>query len=816
MNDKLFQKNLGLWAKTCPKEAVMLPYVDCKCFEMITTNAGEPTLKRLYGSSIVDYHSLEGAAAEAEAWFRSLPLKEIPLLIVYGVGLGYYYDAALAWLKKDSKRSLIFLEDDLAVIHKLLETEQGTKILQDKQVQLLYFRNLKDEEGVFEVLYWNFALTRIAVSALKCYADKKGHFLDQLRHKIAHDAAIKNALVDEYMRFGGAFFINFYQNMLCIPDSYLGNRFFGKFHKVPAIICGAGPSLAKNISLLGTLLDKAIVFAGGSALNVLNAAAFQPHFGAGIDPNPMQLKRLSESQGFEVPFFYRNRMFHDAFKMIHGPHLYITGSGGYDISQFFEEKFKIEADFLDEGHNVVNFCVQVAHEMGCNPIIFVGMDLAFTGMLEYAPGVVEDASVSQTAILDIKEEDDKALIREDIHGQPVYTLWKWIAEAEWLGDFAKEHPQLEMINCTEGGLGFPGVPNETLEEVAKRYLTHTYELKNRIHGETQNSVIPHLTYRKVVNAMKELSKGLERTISYFDVLIEESEDAISKIKEAQAAPAQSGKAALAEIELAEEPAYKYVIDIFNAVYSRVLNRELHEINTRRFSEKQRTIKRLALNVKKLTFLRNVAKINEELIDYAFRERKAQQKGIKQNVEVPLASSGEYSFENHQLILNDPELGLAIKESFHPVMIPEERKDGKELAERHVLKVFYDAKWKLFETRVEYNGQPDGQCLLFYPDGSVKEEWFYRRGRLHGPATFWSKDGSILAKSWFYDGKQVGKSWWYYHSGTLYSLQRYRNNVWHGQQEFYYEDGTIKTLMNYENGVLVGKPLLLCPHGSLGR
>src|SRR5690606_32776531 len=102
--------------------------------------------------------------------------------------------------------------------------------------------------------------------------------------------------------------------------------------------------------------------------------------------NPAQYTRLSQNTGYEVPFFYRNRMYHDAFRVIHGSRLYITGSGGYDTAEYFEKKLGIKGgEEIDEGHNVVNFCVEVAHEMGCDPIIFVGMDLAFTGMDTYAP-----------------------------------------------------------------------------------------------------------------------------------------------------------------------------------------------------------------------------------------------------------------------------------------------------------------------------------------------------------------------------------------------------------------------------------------------
>lgn len=822
--EKTFQKNLELWAKVCPKQAFMLPYVNCSYLEATATALGEPNLRKREGATELVYHSDAGAAKEAAEWFAELPLRQIHLVIVFGVGLGYYYDAAAAWLRKNPKRYLVFFENDLAVVKRLLETERGTRLLQDRQVQLLYFRDLEDEEATFEVLYWNYTMKRMVVSALASYRDAKKELFGQLRHKIAYDTAVKNALIDEYLRYGGAFFINYYQNMLCIADSYFGNRMFGKFAQVPAIICGAGPSLEKNLALLGTLLDKALVFAGGSSLNALNAGGFQPNFGAGIDPNPMQLNRLSQSQGYEVPFFYRNRLFHNAFKMIHGPRLYITGAGGYDVAEFFEEKFGIKADFIDEGHNVVNFCVQVAHAMGCNPILFVGMDLAFTGMREYAPGIVEDASVSHSEIINVEEEDDKAILREDVHGQPIYTLWKWVAEAQWLSDFAKEHPQLTMINCTEGGLGFPGVPNRTLADVAAERLRRTYELHDRVHGETQNCLFPRpLSYRKVAKTAREFIETLERSVAHFRTLEEDLAQAIEKTKQGELEVGQSGKAALAEAELEEEPGYKYLVDIFNAVYSRVLSQDYHLIGVRRYSKKQRAIKKYELNSKRLKFLREVAQLNIDLINYAFKEREnsRRQKRPKLAVEIPAVGAATYQCADGQLLLQDPALQLSVKEDFSPVLVPPPDpaaglQDGQQVGPHHRLRVFFDDRWKLSEAYVERHRQPDGQCLLYYPTGAKKAETFYRAGQLHGPSTFWSEDGTVLAKSWYYQGKRVGKSWWYYPSAALYSLQSYQAGVWHGPQVFYYEDGSAKTLMHYEHGRLAGTPLLLTPDGALER
>lgn len=799
---KIFQKNVEIWSRTCPKEAVLLPYISTDSLLDWETKLKEPNFKKKEEGKSFFLHSNSGAPQEAQQWFQNLPLQNVQLVCVYGVGLGYYYDAILPWLKKNRKRRVVFLEDDLAIIHKFLETERGAKMLQDSQVQLLYFKDLKDSQ-VFGVLYWNFAMMPLIVTGLQSYAKHKSEIFEELKHKIAYDAAKNNALVDEYLKFGVNFYFNFYQNLLLLENSYFGNALFGKFNKVPAIICGAGPSLAKQLPLLHEMHGKALIFAGGSALNALNAAGIQPNFGAGIDPNPAQFERLSTNQAYEVPFFYRNRMFHNAFKLIHGPRLYIAGSGGYDTSEFFEKKFGIEAENIDEGHNVVNFCLQLANGMGCDPIIFVGMDLAYTGMQAYSPGVVTE----NTVVLDAQKEDETPFLKPDIFGRPTYTLWKWVSESDWIGDFAKEHPNLNLFNCTEGGLGFPGVSNVPFGELCKEKLTRNHELAGRIHGEIQTSKITQVTHRKIVRAMHELSKSLKRTMEFLKMLIEESHEMLNKLKSGQKEVQQSGRSVLAETELAEEDGYKHVVDIFNEAYSHMLSGDVHSIYLRHRSERTRLLKKLPLSIKKYQFLHKVALVNDELIGYALKEEKKHKAGKKEIVNIPAVNTGEYSFEKNYLKIQDPETGLNIKLPFEPLRVPKERKDGQEVAPGYILKAIFDQAGKLYECFIEKDGKPDGQCLLFYPDGNVKEETFYLAGKLHGSATFFSENGKVLAKAWFLHGRQEGKGWWYYLSGALYSLQRFKQGVWHGQQEYYYEDGSLKTLLNYEHGKLVGEPLL---------
>lgn len=742
MSEQLFAKNIALWSHTNPKQAVLLQY-----------RQPQPV-------------KIRSTSTEGQEWFKHLDLKGAVALFIFGVGKGDYYPPLKEWLKKDRKRRAVFLEDDLNVLRVFLGTEQATALLQDPQVQLLYFENLEDTEAVFEVLYWNFAMRRIVVSALEQYAQDKKELYENLRHKIAYDSAVKNALVDEYLRYGGAFFVNFYQNMLSLPGSYLGNKTFGSFKKVPAIICGAGPSLVKSLPQLKGVLDRALVFAGGSALNALNAAGIQPHLGAGIDPNPAQYARLSQNKAPEVPFYYRNRMYHDAFERITGPRLYVTGCGGYDVSDYFEEALKISDEFLDEGHNVINFCLQIAWKLGCDPIIFAGMDLAFTGMKMYAPGIEENVHFDPDAFGDVDEFDEKPLLKEDIYGEPLYTLWKWVAESDWIGEFGKEHSEITLLNATEGGLGFPGIPNLSFKEAIETHLLKQYPIADRLQAEIQNSAMPQATLPRLKKLLDALKSSLKRCAEAFEALLEEAEEEIQRLKkEKKGEFRQSGRSALLETELMEEPGYQYVLDIFNQVLARLYNRDLQE---ERSSPGRRALKKWEINQKRYTFLRDLAKLNVGLIDRALEEQKKKKKPKRK---VPQALP--------DATLIDLPKGTKLPAHFSI---------GDQLPSGHRVSIVQPYGKPIEEAYLTKDGALDGEYRLFYPDGKIKAVWFYKKGMLEGPATFFTPDGQILTHSSFKKGTQVGVTKWFTPDGELYSIQHFP----YGHQLYLDSEGKIKS------------------------
>lgn len=601
---KQFDRNLELFAKERPVEAMRLQYSTQALPKWETKENLKMPWGLLYDA---DGHQ------EAKEWFSGLPLKHAKVLYVYGVGLGFYYQPLEQWLFEDAMRHLIFIEDDFAVLHRFLETPLAEKILNNHQVSIAYMGSVEDSEGVLETLYWSTVLAPICISALKSYEKNKASIFEELSYKISYDSAMKNALVDEYLRYGAAFFRNFYPNILDLSGAFWGNGLFGKFQGIPAIICGAGPSLEKQIKTLGSLKEHALIFAGGSSLNGLLLHGVLPHFGAGIDPNPTQLERLETSQAAKVPFFFRTRMLAEALKMVKGERLYISGAGGYDIADYYEEKFGLASEFLDEGHNVVNFCTEIAVRMGCNPIIYVGMDLAFTGMKAYSKGIDAHDDVSEEALCNPDDEEFRGIQREDIYGKPTYTLWKWIAESDWLSRFAKEHPNVSFINATEGGIGFQDIPNIPLAEVE---LKKKYPLKDKVDEEIKKTALPQVSSEALKEATLEFRASLQKCLSLIHILSEEIEK--EKTRTGSRGQLISPESAFAESELFEEPGYRYLLDIFHQVFVRVQNRRALAIrfNKDQSDDQALAIKKLELQGEKLLFLQQVAEANITLIDYA--------------------------------------------------------------------------------------------------------------------------------------------------------------------------------------------------------
>lgn len=533
------------------------------------------------------------SAKQLAAWLKQLSLDGVKVLYVYGLGAGEAYEALSPWLHARRQRSLVFLEDDPRVLHQFLDSDLASRMLCDRQVRVYAFDRPEADQPLFNQLAWDYNLQPMAVTASKAYAGDRAERFAILKDRLIHEHHSKGEFAQEYLDQGIVFYQNFYANMLQLSSCRLGDGLFGQFKGVPAIICGAGPSLNKQIPMLKELKDKALIFSGGSALNALSHAGLWPHFGCGIDPNMLQLRRLKDQLGNEVPFFFRSRMNHRAFKMIHGERLYVTGTGGYETARYFERCLGLPFHEIDEGHNVVNFSASLAQAMGCNPIIFVGLDLAFTGMQTYAGGVVADPSVSKEMVA------RDGVLRSDIYGKPIYTQWKWIDESKWITDFAEQHPKTRFLNATEGGLGMEGVSNVIFAEIVRDKLKHSWDLDGLVWATIQQSSLPKDTGAKINGAMHDLRTSLECCQTLIEQLM---------------LSPSPGAHAFFEANLEQEVAFGAILSTFCAFSLRMQSRERQWLAWTGGSDQ-------SLDRKHYAFLRKVVRTHIALIDYAIIRHK---------------------------------------------------------------------------------------------------------------------------------------------------------------------------------------------------
>lgn len=525
-------KNFSLFSSIDPLGAVRVSQAKTDHLKWVKTDCGEDNLEGAFF-----YHSPQGALKEAQNLFHSLSLKKCQVIYLYGIGLGYFYEASKEWLKEDLERSLVFLEDDPSVVNCLFSLERAGEILKDPQVMLWMIdkKELQEDIQLFRMLTWAHLLKIHCITALSAYVQYRLDDYRLIKDRLLQESSNKNDLVSEYLSSSIPFYRNYFPNLFKLPDSLMGSSLFGEFQNVPALICGAGPSLNKQLDQLNDLKERACLFAGGTAMKLLTQAGVRPHFGGGIDPNTEQWKLYQQIKELDFPVFYHPRIRCEALDLVKGPKLYLSGTGGYEIGKWVDEQLGIATQEMDEGHNVIHFLTQIALRMGCNPIIFIGMDLS-----------------SATAL--------HGVLRNDIYGNPVHTEWKWIRESQWTSTLAKERNDCRWINATEGGIGFKGIENRALKEVHLEKI----DVDKKIKAALKKAQMPkEVTYERIEELLETLRLSLERCMGFLGDLKNDSEE--MRLGGRKSLEGLSGRGMLAYHDLIEEVAYPVILEVYERI-----------------------------------------------------------------------------------------------------------------------------------------------------------------------------------------------------------------------------------------------------------
>jgi len=496
-----------------PTASAMLSVVDTSGLSVCTTANGEQTL---FDARTNQYlHSKKNPSKEAKEWSQRVIAANPSLLVVFGIGLGWHWKELQPWLQKRTLRRLIIIEDDLAVISHFLQSPCADLFFSDPQSTLLYINDDDEKKQAFQLISWNSYKERPAFIASPAYERYRKDLFDHLFTELTTEQIDTASVLDEFFTFGVDQLHNFGRNAFLWQKSKNGSSLFGAFKGVPAVVVGAGPSLDQEISSLKEIGTQALVLSGGSSIGALLQSGVIPHFAATVDPNPAQYLRLRQSQAFCLPTFYRSRALYEGLMNQKGPLFYLRGGDGYPIVEWFEEMFGIEGPVLDGGNSVTNMILEIAYALGCDPIIMVGYDLAYSGGNLYSKHVTESLSAKESASFSGSTRGE-LITGKGLKGS-VLTEAKWMIEAKWIEAFQERHPDCSIINTAIDGLALKGISTMELKE-ALAHCTNRFDVEALVHLATEEAPTIPFSNEKMAEAIRVMCKSLQECQHLFETL----------------------------------------------------------------------------------------------------------------------------------------------------------------------------------------------------------------------------------------------------------------------------------------------------------
>lgn len=256
----------------------------------------------------------------------------------------------------------------------------------------------------------------------------------------------------------------------------------GTFRNKPCVIVSPGPSLSRNIAGLQQLVGRALIIAGNRSVAPLRAVGIAPDLVVVADPIDLRYQ-LNGDLLTGAGALLLDLVVHPGMFELEARRQFTFTS----IQEVFDSTFGAlgQGGLLAAGGSVATTAFRLALELGCDPVLFVGQDLALSGdkyYIESAPdgatrilvsegvGVFQNWSAEmKRAVQELGGTPASRMATQNFFqvrgwdGQPVYTSVQFDGYRRWLEStvVALKH-SVRVVNCTEGGAYIESMEHETL------------------------------------------------------------------------------------------------------------------------------------------------------------------------------------------------------------------------------------------------------------------------------------------------------------------------------------------------------------------
>ncbi|SHE47177.1 Uncharacterized conserved protein [Thermoanaerobacter uzonensis DSM 18761] len=468
-------------------------------FEIVKAKEGFDTLVLVADNKRYFLHSIYYPVKEAREWAEKIQFNDEEIILIYGVGLGYHIN---------------FLAEKLCVGNRLILVEPSKEIFEYalnngyydefKDKANIFFINEDSDENIRNLLSRYIPWDNFENLVYKEFKQYPTVFEDH--YKMFNNCLIETINAMRINRNTALYFAsqwqsNFMENIEFIFKSVPVKSFFNLFKDIPAVIVSAGPSLDKNIRLLKEAKDKSIIICVGTALKALLREGIEPDFVVSIDGSEKNFKHF-EGCSVNSPLLYDLTVYPQILKEYKGP--LIMGRIASDFSALFEGKLSLEFGSLNAGPSVANLSLDFAYKMGCNPIVFIGQDLAYLNNRTHASGTTYEKDRINS------NSDEKEYIYVDgNHEDKVLTDRVLLSFKTWFENYIYTHSDRIYINATEGGALIKGTKIMSFKDVIEEYMNVNLNIHQRINDLFINERIKP-EQEKINSLQKEFENTIKR------------------------------------------------------------------------------------------------------------------------------------------------------------------------------------------------------------------------------------------------------------------------------------------------------------------
>lgn len=503
-NNKIYEHNLNFLKNKKPEiYNKIINSKDSGKYQLIK-NSNDEYYNIFYKDSNTFHYNSQNTVKDIEKNLISLGNKNSRIAVFLGLGLGYDIVYYLKNMSKDQKtRYLVIIEDNIELFKLAMMCNNLVPILEKNETFLFL-----NEENIFNKMTKLFQMTPIVYyikttkffyhsSTLNVFRDSYMEILKKIKDALIFTIgwfgnSPEDSLIGERHMF---------DNIKEIIENPGINLLYDKFKNKPAVIVATGPSLNKNKHLLKNFVNKAIFICPDASLKILLDIGIKPNLVTALERDPETadlIKGFSPEDVKDVYYAATPVIPHTAYEAYNGPKIIV-----YRNYQHFNW-LEIDKGMLEIKQSSGNMAFKLAEALGCNPIILVGQDLAYSrDGTTHAEGALfgenQEHTMGNIKKYEVPGNDGKPILTHD-----VWDLFRKGYEIDI------ETYKGTCINATEGGALINGTKIMTLKDVLDNYISEIFNPDDIIKENFKvfNSDSVRKDFNKVMNKIKSAQDDL--------------------------------------------------------------------------------------------------------------------------------------------------------------------------------------------------------------------------------------------------------------------------------------------------------------------